>query len=238
LNISLKTCTEVNYTVTCINQIKTMNIKLFTVALGITLSATAISASAQKAYNEGVVIIGTSMQGQTVEAKSYFRADSAALAFSAGPANIKILTDAKGQSTAILIDVAVASMKKAAIMSPAEVEEAHSKFPTFTFTPGTETKVISGFNCKKVVAKDAKTAKTYDIWVTNDVSLPTTAIAKYYTGAGGFPIQYSSFQDGQSTEVTVKSITEQKVPAGIFGIPADFEKITMDDLKAMSGGGR
>jgi hypothetical protein len=214
-----------------------MKNKLFTVAMGMALTATTISASAQKAYKEGVVIISTSMQGQPVEAKSYFRADSAKLSFSAGPANIGILTDAKGSYMAVLVDVAVASIKKAAIASPAEIEEAHAKMPVLTFTPGTETKVISGFNCKKVVAKDTKTGKSYDIWVTNDITLPSTGLSKYYANAGGFPIQYTSFQEGQTTEVTVKSVTEQKVPVGTFGIPADFDKITMDDLKALGGGG-
>ena len=213
-----------------------MNIKLFTAAMGIALTATAMSASAQKAYKEGYAVISTSMMGQQVEAKSYFRADSAAVAFSQGPANIKVLTNAGGTYMAILVDVAVANIKKAAIASPAEIEDVMSKFPTFTFTPGTETKVISGFNCKKVVAKDTKTAKTYDIWVTNDISVPLTGIEKYYANAGGFPVQYAAFQNGQSTEVTIKSVTEQKVPAGTFGIPADFDKITLDDLKALGGG--
>jgi hypothetical protein len=108
--------------------------------------------------------------------------------------------------------------------------------PPLTFVPSTETKVINGFNCKKVVATDAKANKSYDIWVTNDVTLPLTNALKYYAKAGGFPIQYMSFQNGQPSEVTVKSIVEQKVPAGTFNIPGDFEKITMDDLKAMSGG--
>jgi hypothetical protein len=214
-----------------------MKIKLFTVAMGLALTATAINANAQKAYTEGVATISTSMMGQATEAKSYFRADSAALAFTAGPAIIKVLSDAKATFMAILVDVSIASIKKAAVLSPAEIEEAHAKMPVLKFTPGTETKVINGFNCKKVVATDTKTSKTYDIWVTNDISLPTTAIAKYYQGAGGVPIQYTSFQDGQTTEVTIKSIVEQKVPAGTFGIPGDFERITMDDLKAMSGGG-
>jgi hypothetical protein len=214
-----------------------MKIKLFTVAMGLALTATAINANAQKAYTEGVATISTSMMGQATEAKSYFRADSAALAFTAGPANIKVLSDAKATFMAILVDVSIASIKKAAVLSPAEIEEAKSKMPVLTFAPGTETKVINGFNCKKVVATDTKTSKTYDIWITNDISLPTTAIAKYYQGAGGVPIQYTSFQDGQSTEVTIKSIVEQKAPAGTFGIPGDFERITMDDLKAMSGGG-
>jgi hypothetical protein len=214
-----------------------MKIKLFTVALGIALSATAITASAQKAYKEGVVTFNMAMQGQQVEAKHYFRADSSAVAFSAGPANIKVITDANYKYYAILVDVAVASMKKAAVASPAEAEELIAKIPVLTFTPGTETKVISGFNCKKVVAKDTKTGKTYDIWVTNDISVPVTGMSKYYAGAGGFPVQFTNFQEGQTSEVTVKSVVEQKAPAGTFGIPGDFEKITLDDLKALSGGG-
>ena len=108
--------------------------------------------------------------------------------------------------------------------------------PTFTFAPGTETKTISGFNCKKVVATDNKDKKTYDIWVTNDIAVPPTAIPVYYKTIGGFPVQYTAFQQGQSTEITVSSVTDQKAPAGTFGIPADFDKISKDDLAAMSGG--
>lgn len=213
-----------------------MNIKFFNVALGLALTATAMSASAQKKYTEGVVTFSTDMRGQQVEAKGYFRADSSAFAFATGPASIKILTDAEGKSMAVLVDVPVASIKKAAIATPDEIDQANAAMPTFTFAPGTETKQISGFNCKKVVATDTKTQKTYDIWITNDVEVPLSGIAKYYRAAGGFPIQYTSFNQGQSTQVTVKSISDAKVPAGTFGIPADFEKISLDDLKAMSGG--
>jgi len=214
-----------------------MKIKLFTVAMGVALTATAISASAQKAYKEGVITFDMGMGGQQVEAKHYFRADSSALAFSAGPANIKVISDANMKFYAVLVDVAIASMKKAAIATPAEVEEAISKMPTLTFKPGAETKVIAGFNCKKVVATDTKTNKTYDIWVTNDISVPATGISKYYAGVGGFPVQFTNFQEGQTSEVTVKSVVEQKSPAGTFGIPGDYDKITLEDLKAMSGGG-
>lgn len=213
-----------------------MKSKLFTAALGLVLSATAMNACAQKAYKEGVITIGAAMQGQNVEIKSYFRADSSATTFSAGPAAIKVLTDKDAKSMAILVDVPVASIKKAAIATPAEVEEEQAKLPVFEFTPGTETKVINGFNCKKVTAKDTKSGKTYDIWVTNDVTIPQTGGSKIYAKAGGVPIQYSTFQNGQAAEVTVKSIVEQKAPAGTFGIPGDFEKISLDDLKSMGGG--
>ncbi|WP_426667639.1 hypothetical protein ACPPVU_16575 [Mucilaginibacter sp. McL0603] len=213
-----------------------MKVKLLSIALGIVLSATIMSASAQKTYTEGVVTYKTSMRGQDVEIKEYFTADSAAATFTAGPATIKLLSDANHKSFAILVDVPVASIKKAAIYTPDEVEQVMSSLPSFTFAPGTETKQISGFNCKKVVATDTKDKKTYDIWVTNDITVPPTAIPEYYKAIGGFPVQYTSFQQGQSTEITVSSVTDQKAPAGTFGIPADFDKISKDDLAAMSGG--
>jgi hypothetical protein len=214
-----------------------MNIKPFNVAVGIVLTATTISASAQKTYTHGTIAVNMPMQGQQVDAKQYFTSDSTALSFTAGPATIKVLIDAKETLIAVLVDVPVASMKKAAIYTPAEIEQALEAFPKFTFAPSTDTKQISGFNCKKVVATDTKTNKTYDVWITNDITLPPNAIPKYYAAIGGVPIQYTSFSQGQETPITITGITDEKAPAGTFSIPADFDKISLDDLKAMSGGG-
>ncbi|MFI5161993.1 MAG: hypothetical protein ACHQHN_11985 [Sphingobacteriales bacterium] len=213
-----------------------MNIKLLSAVAAIALSATVLSASAQKSYTAGTITYKTSVRGQDVEAKEYFTADSVATSFTAGPATIKVLANAKHTSMAILVDVPVASIKKAAVMTPDEIDQAMTQFPTFTFTPGTETKQISGFNCKKVSAKDNKTGKSYDIWVTNDITVPESALPYYYKTIGGFPVQYTAFQQGQSTDVTITSVTDQKAPAGTFAIGADFDKITMDDLKSMGGG--
>jgi len=213
-----------------------MNIKLFNVALGIVLTATTISASAQKTYTKGVVTLSTDMRGQAVEIKDYFTPDSNSYSFTAGPATIKILSDAKYSFFAVLVDVPVASIKKAAIMTPAEIEAQVDAMPKLTFAPATDTKTISGFSCKKVVATDTKTNKTYDIWITNDVVLPSTVVPKYYAAIGGVPIQYTSFAQGQEANITITSIADGVAPAGTFGISADFDKISMDDLKAMSGG--
>lgn len=214
-----------------------MNIKIMSVALGVALSATVLSASAQKTINEGTVTYKTNMRGQDIVVKEYFRPDSVAAAFTAGPATVKVLSDANHKSFVLLLDVPVASIKKAAVANPDEVDQMMGSLPTFTFTPTSETKQISGFNCKKVKAKDNKTGTSYDIWVTTDINTPPTAVPIYYKSIGGFPVQYTAFQQGQSAEVTVSGVTEDKAPAGTFGIPADYDKITMDDLKAMQGGG-
>src|SRR5260221_10607221 len=208
-----------------------MNFKLFNVALGIVLTATTMGASAQKTYTSGMVSYPTTMQGQTVDVKEYFTPDSSSAVMTMGPANVKVLTTAKHDYLAVVLDVPVASIKKAGIASPSELEEAMAAVPTFTFTPTTETKQISGFNCKKVVAKDSKSGKTYDVWITNDVSVPPTAFPFYYASIGGFPVQFTAFQQGQEINITVSSVSDQKAPAGTFAIPKDLEKGTLADLR-------
>jgi hypothetical protein len=209
-----------------------MNIKLFNVALGIALTATTLSASAQKNYTQGVVSFTTEMRGQPAEVKEYFTADSSAALITMGPANVKILSNAKHDFFAVVLDVPVASIKKAGIATPSEIEDGMSQMPNFTFTPGTETKQISGFNCKKVVAKEAKSGKTYDVWITNDFTVPETALPYYYNKIGGFPVQYTSFQQGQETSITIKSIADTKAPAGTFSIGKDYTRGSMADLNA------
>jgi len=211
-----------------------MNIKFFKVALGVALAATTLSASAQKNYTSGMVAYTTEMRGQQADVKQYFTADSTAILITLGPANVKVLTTAKHDYLAVVLDVPVANMKKAGIATPAELEEGMSQMPTFTFTPGTETKQISGFNCKKVVAKDSKSGKTYDVWITNDITVPDTAIPFYYTKIGGFPVQFTAFQQGQEQPITISSVSDAKAPAGTYAIAKDFEKVGMSDL----GGGR
>jgi len=218
-----------------------MKIKFLNVALGIALSATIMSASAQKNYTEGLLTMKTSGYGQDVEVKEYFRSDSTAALFAAGPVNIKLLADANYKSYAVLASVPAANIKKAAIYTSAEIDQVLSTFPTLTFAPSSETKQISGFNCKKVVATDTRTQKTYDTWITNDISLPADVIDKYYVSIGGVPIQYTSFQTGPNgvpvaNEYTIIGVSDQKAPAGTFGIAPDFDKISKDALDAMSRG--
>lgn len=209
--------------------------KLFTAAMGLALTATALTASAQKSYTEGTAVYEASVGGQTIEAKVLFKGDSSATLMQQGPAAIRVL-GFKEDYMAVLVDVPVANMKKAAIATPGELEEALSKLPSFTFTPSTETKVINGFKCKKVVAKDAKSNTSFDTWVTTDISAPASAFSTLYAKVGGFPVQFTLNQRGQNVTNTLKSISDAKVPAGSFSIPAGFDKMTLTELSAMSGG--
>ncbi len=218
-----------------------MKIKFKSVALGIALSATVLSASAQKSYKAGLLTMKTSTRGQYIELKEYFKSDSTAITFSAGPVNIKLLAGADYKFFAVLADVPAANIKKAAIYTPEEINQVLSSFPALTFAPATEKKQIIGFNCKKVVATDTRTKKTYDIWITNDVSLPADVIDKYYASVGGVPIQYTSFQKGPDgalsiAEYIITGVFDQKAPAGTFGIAPGYDKISKSAFDEMSRG--
>jgi len=209
-----------------------MNIKTLTAILGVALTTMAFKASAQKAYTQGVISYDTEVRGNPATAKIYFTPDSSATIVSFGAGTFEILSNAKHDYFAVILNIPVAGLKKAGIASPSEIEEGLAMLPSFTYTPTAETKQIAGFNCKKVVAKEAKSGKSYDIWITNDITLPQTAFPYYYAAIGGVPVQYTSFMQGQETTITIKSITDDKAPAGTFAISNDFEKVTMEELNA------
>jgi hypothetical protein len=110
-------------------KVNIMKTKFLTVVLSIILSATVLSANAQKNYSEGIVTLKTSAGGQEVVLKQYFRNDSIATIFSAGPANIKLLADANYKSFAVIAEVDAFKVKKAAIYTADEIEKALSASP-------------------------------------------------------------------------------------------------------------
>ncbi|MFI5139861.1 MAG: hypothetical protein ACHQIM_18710, partial [Sphingobacteriales bacterium] len=211
-----------------------MNIKLLTVAMGIALTATSISANAQKAYTSGVVSYATEMMGQATDVKIYFTPDSTSEIRTFGPGSVKILSNAKHDFLAVVLDIPIANRQKVGIATPAELEGGADAYPSFTYTPTSETKQISGFNCKKVIAKNSKDGKTYDVWITNDITVPTTAYHFFYAAVGGFPVQYTDFVNGPTglieTSITITSISDQGAPAGTYAYPKDFEKGTLGEL--------
>jgi hypothetical protein len=210
------------------------------IGLGLAFTATVIAAKAQKTYTQGVVNYNVNSNGTDVDAKSYFKADSSTFEYSQGPAALKMISNKAFDYFAILVDVPVASIKKAAISTPGEIEEAMDAAPSFTFTATNETKKIGDYNCTKYTAKEIKSGTSYDLWITKDIMLPANILTRAYATVAGTPVIFTFLQAGMGGKmvaqtVTLKSVSDDKVPAGTFKIPADFDKMSMSDLKAMGG---
>lgn len=212
-----------------------MKIKQIIIGTVLALTCITISASAQKTYTEGAANYLLATGIGNLEAQIIFNADSNALITQQGPANVKAISNTARTYGVILVDVPLVSIKKAAVLTPAELKQAEEQAPKFTFTTTAETKQINGFNSKKVIAKDAKNGSTIEIWVTNDIKAPANTLTRLFEGAGGFPVQFKTTQNGQTIDATLKSIVQEKVPVGSFGIPAGYEKISLNDLNALGG---
>jgi hypothetical protein len=210
-----------------------MKLKIATVVTGIALVTASLAARAQKVYTEGTITYTITTPRGAADAKTYFKADSNVMVTQTGPATVKVLSIGAGNYLAILVDVPVAGIKKAAVATPAELEQFLSTLPDLSFTPTTETKQIAGLNCKKVIAKDSKDNSSFDVWITNDISTPINGLSQLYTKAGGFPVQFTTVQMGQKVSVLFKSISDEKVPADTFKVPADFDKISLTDLQGL-----
>jgi hypothetical protein len=212
-----------------------MNKSILKIALCTAFAAFGVSANAQKVYNEGVANYTVSASMGSADTKVYFTADSSAAVTDNGMYTAKIVSDSKSTYTAVLVDVPSMSMRKVAVLTPAEVGQVNAELPKLTFTSTTETKQINGFNCKKVTAKDAKSGMDIELWVTNDIKAPVTSITKPFADAGGTPVKFVTVQQGQTVNVELKSIAADKVPAGTFGIPAGYDKLSFSALKALGG---
>jgi len=211
-------------------------ISIKNVALGLALSATVVGAKAQKVYTEGTLNYSITVAGTTVEAPTLFKGDTSAIVTQRGPATVKMVGTKGGDYFAVLVDVPIANKKIAGTATPAELEDAQANDPQYAFTKTEETQKIGDYNCKKVIAKDTRDGKTYDVWITTDITVPANILTKYYSALGGTPVQFTYLQGGSvkgAQLVTLKSVSETKVPANSFKATADYDKMSLTDMQSM-----
>lgn len=96
-----------------------------------------------------------------------------------------------------------------------------------------ETKTIAGYPCKKAVMKDESGTISMTIFYTDKIS---NKAQKEFVGLKGFPLQYSTTQQGISMEMIAESVTKQSVPDGSFSKSDGYNDISEADLKKMMGG--
>jgi hypothetical protein len=61
-------------------------------------------------------------------------------------------------------------------------------------------------------------------------------LSRFYEASYGFPVEFTSFQNGISVRASVKEIQKTSVPAGVFSATQDFEEMTLTQLMQMRGG--
>ena len=103
----------------------------------------------------------------------------------------------------------------------------------YTFTKGTATKQIAGYNAQQYTMKNKISDETSEAWFTTGIKLPPSLLTMGFDPAMGVPLVFSTNQNGIITKTSVKEIRFEPAPAGVFSAPAGYQKLTPQQLKEM-----
>lgn len=215
------------------------------VILGFALMFIGISGFAQQKINEGMITYNVTWnvppQAQAMaaslpsELSVYFKGDSSSLKMESQMFSSQNILNLNKEYERILLDIPMMGKKFSVLFTPADQEKMAEVMPQMTLTASTETKSLLGYKASKFSVSESKTNSTFDAWFTKDVEIAGNPLSRFYDKSYGFPLEFTSFQNGMSLRATVKEIKAQTVPAGTFSASNDYEEITLDQLMQMGG---
>lgn len=205
-----------------------------------------VNANAQQKITEGVVVYTLSWnvpeQAQAMaaslptEVQVFFKGDSSSMKMESQFFSSQSILNTKKEYERMLLDIPMMSKKYSVIFTPADQEMLADKYPQMSFKPSTESKVLNGYKASKFEVYESKTDIKFDVWFTKDIDVVANPLSRFYETSYGFPLEFTSFQNGLSVKASVKEIQKTSVPAGMFSAGKDYEEMTLTQLMQMRGG--
>jgi hypothetical protein len=205
-----------------------------------------VNANAQQKISEGVVVYTLSWnvpeQAQAMasslptEVQVFFKGDSSSMKMESQFFSSQSILNTKKEYERMLLDIPMMSKKYSVIFTPADQEMLADKYPQMSFKPSTESKVLNGYKASKFEVYESKTDSKFDVWFTKEVDITANPLSRFYEPSYGFPLEFTSFQNGMSVRASVKEIQKTSVPAGMFSASKDYEEMTFTQLMQMRGG--
>jgi GLPGLI family protein len=215
-------------------------IKFYSCILFFALSFTAINTNAQKTLSEGTLVYNMSVETGSAEPKMADMLDGAtttisikgdqsrvelvsglgreATIFNAATANGFILKDYSGQKLMITL-------------TSKDWDANNKKYEGIEFENTGETSVISGFTCKKAIAK-LKNGSSFTIYYTDDVNIQNKSYDAQFKTLPGLPVQYEMQAGKMKFKFTLASINFDAVPSSKFEMPkSGYRVMTYQETK-------
>lgn len=207
-----------------------------TSVLALLMVGTAVAVHAQKTLTEGTLNFDVVANGATTQVKTKFNGDLTKIEMETGPALINVISNIVDKNSLLLIDVPIAQKQYAVKISKEDVEKQEAAMPKYSDYKATgEKQVIGTLNAEKYTYKDDKGA-SHELWATKDVIIPALTNKGFFKGLDALPVKYTAIINGVESNMTLKSISTDKVGAISMAIPSGYELTTMEELRAMQGG--
>src|SRR5690606_1849443 len=143
----------------------------------------------------------------------YFKGDSTSTLNKTPMSTANFILNAKTEFQRLLLEVPMMNKKYSVRFTPDDVEKMAESFPELTFFEGSETKTIASYTGKKYAVKD-NAGKTSEAVFTRDVEIPANSFTQFFDKSYGFPLEFTTYQQGMTVKAIVKEVKEMKVPAG------------------------
>jgi GLPGLI family protein len=198
------------------------------------------SLTAQKTFTEGTLVYNMSVETGSGEPKMadmldgatttiFLKGSQSRLELVSGLGSEATIYNAISGTGVILKDYS--GQKLMITLSPQDWEANNKKYDGIIFENTNENSVISGFNCRKAIAK-LKNGSSFTVFYTADVNPANKSYDAQFTTLPGLPVQYEMQSGKMKFKFTLAKITYDPIPSSKFEIPkSGYRVLTYAETK-------
>ena len=214
--------------------------KLYTTLLFIVCLFTGFYSKAQKTLNEGTLVYNMSVETGSGEPKMadmldgatttiYIKGNESRLELVSGLGREATIYNASTGTGVILKDYS--GQKLMITLTPQDWDANNKKYEGIVFENTSETSVISGFSCRKAIAK-LKNGTNFTVFYTTDVNVTNKSYDAQFKTLPGLAVQYEMQSGKMKFKFTLAKITYDAVPLSKFEIPkSGYRVLTYAETK-------
>lgn len=202
---------------------------------------TSFAVNAQKALNEGTLVYNMSVETGNGEPKMadmldgatttiYLKGKGSRVELVSGLGKEATIYNASSGSGVILKDYS--GQKLMITLTSQEWEANNKKYEGIVFENTGETGVISGFSCRKAIAK-LKNGTSFTVFYTTDVNVSNKSYDAQFKTLPGLAVQYEMQSGKMKFKFTLSKISYATVSDSKFEIPkSGYRVLTYQETKS------
>lgn len=214
--------------------------KLHRVIFLISFLVLSFTAPAQKILKEGTLVYNMSVETGSGEPKMadmldgatttvYLKGNLSRVELVSGLGREATIHNAASGTGVILKDYS--GQKLMITLSKEDWEANNKKYEGITFENTNETSIISGFSCRKAIAK-LKNGTQFTVYYTTDVEIANKSYDSQFKTLPGLAVQYEMQSGKMKFKFVLASISYDAVPPSKFEIPkSGYRVMTYEETK-------